>query len=122
MNSNYALIIIDVQATYQPFSTEFKDNLKQLIDQAKKDNVFIVNLTFASMGRTHPIVLKSIRDYPHKIHRTKRTFNGAHLIPDLPVKEFKLCGLYYDHCVFETAEGLKQRFNRPVTRITQACL
>lgn len=115
------LIIIDIQEYYldefrkqQNKFNKMIAGLRKRIQQARRIDELVVNLTCFDDGVTIPEILKLIADYPNKVFLGKGNYDGSTSLKGLfeikgiRPKSIELCGVFKDVCVLETWKGLKK--------------
>ena len=110
------LIVVDMQEKFKEGSRVKRtiEEVQRQIRLAKKRKDAIIFLEFGE-GDTIPEIKRLVENYDEdKVFVVKKDFsNGSHKVAafakkrkDLPIDRFRMCGVYTEFCVFETARGL----------------
>jgi len=115
------LVIIDIQEYYlrefekqKQIFNRFIETLEKRIQQAKKEEEIVINLTCFLDGFTLPEVLQLLGNYKRRFFLGKEEMDGSDSIhgfferKKLSPEKIELCGAFRDVCVLETWKGLKK--------------
>ena len=115
------LVVIDIQEYYlrefekqKQMFNRFIETLEKRIQQAKKEEEIVINLTCFLDGFTLPEVLQLLENYKHRFFLGKEEMDGSNSLHEffqrkkLSPKKIELCGAFRDICVLETWKGLKK--------------
>lgn len=123
---SYCLIVIDMQERFNAAMGErVGQNCLREIQQAIKDDAHIIFLEYFGCGPTMSELTQALHTQCH--FRQKSGDDGsaevemAVLLNQLP-KQFKVCGVNTDCCVYQTVRGLTSRFPMAnINVIADAC-
>jgi hypothetical protein len=114
MKAKNLLVIVDMQPKF-PYKEALVGVLKE-IEIAKREKKEILVLEYAPLkyGRTAYAIKKALKDYPH-LHRRTKYYDDGSLQVDIYADTYEFVGVYFQHCVWDTAIGVAQ--NHPLSNV-----
>ena len=131
MKDRKTLVIVDMQPYFEASNCKrTQDEIIRLIDEAKKNDDYIIILEYAldeEWGdRTHDSIINAIGMYDKCFTGLKEDDDGSDVVDDivtshcLKTNDMIVCGVNAHACVKSTALGLSNRY-QSVTVVGKAC-
>jgi len=121
MTEEYTLVIVDMQHEFLSWFIEktrnrLVENTCNFVALAMRDDAPIILVEYGGCGQTHGAIYETIEDYLVQETVTKYTADGSQEIIEAIEshnwpKKLLVCGIYGNECVFDTVDGLRNKYD-----------